>query len=155
MENSIEMIEQVLGYLGTGIGSVLAWIWANRWLIPTIEKWWRERKDDEIRRKDSIVSVEEHSYNVYEGQVKFLVEQIDSLQGIIKLKSDELADVYKRLAELRKRVQELEIELLKANENAVVYKDKCCMKAGECPYRVPCCDAEMMVSRIHEKYEQE
>lgn len=146
------VIEEIAAYIGTGVLSVLGWVWANKSIFPAISKWWNDKKENDVKYKSSIQGIEEQSYNVYEGQVKFLVEQIDSLQSIIKTKSDELTEVYKRLSELRLRVQELEIELLRANENIIVYKDNCCMKT-DCPLRVPCGTINQMLDKIEESKE--
>ena len=142
-------IEEIATLVGTAILSIVGWVWANRLIIPAILKWWKEKKKDDLEHKSTLQAVEQQGYNVYEGQVKFLVEQIDSLQSIIKTKSEELTEVYKRLTDLRMRVQELEIELLRANENIVVYKDNCCMKL-ECPLRVPCGTVDKMLEKVEE-----
>ena len=142
-------IEEIATLVGTGILSIVGWVWSNKLIIPAISKWWKEKKKDDLEHKSTLQAVEQQGYNVYEGQVKFLVEQIDSLQSIIKTKSEELTEVYKRLTDLRMRVQELEIELLRANENIVVYKDNCCMKL-ECPLRVPCGTVDKMLEKVEE-----
>ena len=143
------VIEQIATLIGTGIISVVGWVWSNKLIIPAISKWWNNKKENDVKYKSSLQGIEQQGYNVYEGQVKFLVEQIDSLQSIIKTKSEELTEVYKRLTDLRMRVQELEIELLRANENIVVYKDNCCMKV-ECPLRVPCGTVDKMLEKVEE-----
>ena len=143
------VIEQIATLIGTAILSIVGWVWSNKLIIPTLSNWWKEKKKDDLEHKSTLQAVEQQGYNVYEGQVKFLVEQIDSLQSIIKTKSEELTEVYKRLTDLRMRVQELEIELLRANENIVVYKDNCCMKL-DCPLRVPCGTVDKMLEKVEE-----
>lgn len=143
------VIEQIATLIGTAILSIVGWVWSNKLIIPAISNWWNNKKKDDLEHKSTLQAVEQQGYNVYEGQVKFLVEQIDSLQSIIKTKSEELTEVYKRLTDLRMRVQELEIELLRANENIVVYKDNCCMKV-ECPLRVPCGTVDKMLEKVEE-----
>lgn len=143
------VIEQIATLIGTSILSIVSWVIANKSIFPLISNWWKEKKKDDLEHKSTLQAVEQQGYNVYEGQVKFLVQQIDSLQSIIKTKSEELTEVYKRLTDLRMRVQELEIELLRANENIVVYKDNCCMKL-ECPLRVPCGTVDKMLEKVEE-----
>lgn len=143
------VIEEIATLVGTGILSIVGWVWANKSIIPAISNWWKEKKKDDLEHKSTLQAVEQQGYNVYEGQVKFLVEQIDSLQSIIKTKSEELTEVYKKLTDLRMRVQELEIELLRANENIVVYKNNCCIKV-DCPLRVPCGTVNQMLEKIEE-----
>lgn len=143
------VISDIANLIGTSILSIFSWVIANKTIFPMISKWWKEKKENDVKYKSSLQGIEQTGSEIYQSQLKFLTEQIDSLQEIIKTKSDELTNVYKRLTDLRMRLQELEIELLRANENIVVYKDNCCMKL-ECPLRVPCGTVDKMLEKVEE-----
>lgn len=140
-------------YIGTAVISVLTWVLANKHIFPWVINLWREKKTNDLNYKSTLQGVEETSYNIYENQLKFMNEQIDSLQSIIKIKSEELQRVYTQLSKLRQNVQQLELELIRSKENETLYQGNCCAKAFECHLRIPCADASKLIADIENEEE--
>lgn len=135
---------EIATLLGTAIISIVSWIFANKSIIPYIQNWWKEKKEDDVRYKSSLQGIEQTGVEIYQSQLKFLTEEIDSLQDIIKTKSDELKRVYVELSKLRKRIQMLELELIHEKENNTLFVSNCCGKT-DCKLRVPCADASKLI----------
>lgn len=138
------VIEQIATLIGTAILSIFSWIIANKTVFPMVINWWKEKKENDIKYKSSLQGIEQTGSEIYQSQLKFLTEEIDSLQEIIKTKSDELKKVYVELSKLRKRIQTLELELIKEKENNTIYLSNCCSKT-DCKLRVPCANADKLI----------
>ena len=137
-------INDIVNLVGTAILSIVSWVIANRTIFPMIIKWWNNKKENDVKYKSSLQGIEQTGSEIYQSQLKFLTEEIDSLQEIIKTKSDELKKVYIELSKLRKRIQTLELELIKEKENNTIYLDNCCGKL-DCKLRVPCANADKLI----------
>ena len=138
------VISDIANLIGTAILSIFSWVIANKSIFPLISKWWKEKKENDVKYKSSLQGIEQTGSEIYQSQLKFLTEEIDSLQEIIKTKSDELKKVYIELSKLRKRIQTLELELIKEKENNTVYLSNCCGKL-DCKLRVPCANADKLI----------
>lgn len=143
-------MELIASYLIVGITSVISYLLAHKHLFPLILKWWKERKENNLKYKSDLQAVEEVGNNIYANQIKFLNEQIDSLQDIINVKSDELKKLYDELSKMRIRVKNIELELISTKEDAIVYLKNCCVKK-DCKLRIPCTDADYLIEKyMHE-----
>lgn len=139
-------METVVTYLIVGVSSVVSYLLAHKHIFPLILNWWKEHKDSKLKYKSDLQSVEEVGNNIYANQIKFLNEQIDSLQDIITTKSNELKALYDELSKMRIRVRNMELELISVKEDNVVYLNNCCMKK-DCPMRIPCADANNLIDK--------
>ena len=138
------VISEIATLIGTAILSIVSWVIANKSIFPMISKWWNDKKENDVKYKSSLQGIEQTGSEIYQSQLKFLTEEIDSLQEIIKTKSDELKRVYVELSKLRKRIQTLELELIKEKENNTLYLSNCCGKV-DCKLRVPCANADKLI----------
>ena len=138
------VISDIVNLIGTSILSIVSWVIANKTVFPMIIKWWKEKKENDVKYKSSLQGIEQTGSEIYQSQLKFLTEEIDSLQEIIKTKSDELKRVYVELSKLRKKIQTLELELIKEKENNTIYLSNCCGKV-DCKLRVPCANADKLI----------
>lgn len=137
-------METVVTYLIVGVSSVISYLLAHKHIFPIIITWWKEHKDNKLKYKSDLQAVEEVGNNIYASQIKFLNEQIDSLQDIINTKSNELKQLYDELSKMRIRVKNMELELISTKEDATLYLKNCCAKK-DCPMRIPCADADKLI----------
>lgn len=137
-------METVVTYLIVGVSSVVSYLLAHKHIFPLILNWWKEHKDSKLKYKSDLQAVEEVGNNIYANQIKFLNEQIDSLQDIINTKSNELKQLYDELSKMRIRVKNMELELISTKEDATLYLKNCCAKK-DCPLRIPCVDADKLI----------
>ena len=147
-------METVVTYLIVGASSVISYLLAHKHIFPLIISWWKEHNDNKLKYKSDLQAVEEVSNNIYANQIKFLNEQIDSLQDIISSKSEELKKLYDELSRMRIRVKNIELELISTKEDSVVYLQNCCSKK-DCPMRVSCSDADKLIDKYIGAYETE
>lgn len=142
----------IITYISTAITSIGAWVVSKKWIIPYIIKWWKEKKKDDVEYKRTIQGVEEANNSIYQNQITFLNSQLEDLQDIISNKSKELRVVYNEVSQLRIKVKHLELELIQAKEDAVLYIRQCCSKT-DCPQRVPCANADKLLQKyLSDKY---
>ena len=137
-------MEVTISYLIVAISSVISYLLAHKHIFPLILNWWKEHKDNKLKYKSDLQAVEEVGNNIYASQIKFLNEQIDSLQDIINTKSNELKQLYDELSKMRIRVKNMELELISTKEDATLYLRNCCSKK-DCPMRIPCVDADKLI----------
>lgn len=137
-----------------GVGSVITWVTAKKWLFPLVVKWYKQWRENSLKYKSDLQAVEETGYTIYQSQIKFLNDEIESLQSIIKTKSDELKETYTELSKLRIKLKKIELALIHSQENEKHYRSMCCTKAPECPLRIACPEADDVVEDYVEDYEE-
>lgn len=139
-------MELIVTYLIAGGTSIIGWILTKKHLLPIFMNWWNEYKNNKLKYKTDLQSVEEVSNNIYSNQIKFLNSQIDSLQDIIKTKSDELKKLYDELSRMRTIVKNFELKILDYEEDNITYLKNCCSKK-DCPMRTPCQDVDTLINK--------
>lgn len=144
---------EIVNYIGTAVMSVLTWIVGKKWVIPLVVKWYRDWRFNQLKYKSDLQGVEQQGNDIYQSQIKFLNDEINTLQNMVKMKSHELKDVYTELSRLRTRLKDLELTCINAKEDLQLFTDNCCMKEN-CPLRVPCATANKIMEKYVEDYDE-
>lgn len=143
----------IVNYIGTAVMSVLTWIVGKKWLVPLVVKWYRDWRFNQLKYKSDLQGVEQQGNDIYQSQIKFLNDEISTLQKLVKMKSEELKNVYTELSRLRTRLKDLELTCINAKEDLQLFTDNCCMKEN-CPLRVPCATANKIMEKYVEDYDE-
>lgn len=144
---------EIVSYIGTAVSSVVMWLIGKKWVIPLVVKWYRDWRFNQLKYKSDLQGVEQQGNDIYQSQIKFLNDEINTLQNMVKMKSHELKDVYTELSRLRKRLKDLELTFISAKEDLQLFTDNCCMKEN-CPLRVPCATANKIMEKYVEDYDE-
>lgn len=127
-------MEVITNYILTAIGSFVAYIWANRTVIPIIINWWNERKERKKQNNiDSIEQINDYKSNVVdlsEKQFSVLLNQITALET-------ELQQYAAELQKLRSTILRLNAKLYDKSLLITELQKKCCENL-ECKHRVHC-----------------
>lgn len=138
-------MELTISYLITAISSIFIWFIGNKHLYPIIINWWNKYQDKKIRNKSDLNAIEEATSNIYANQISFLNSQLDILQNIITHKTMELQKLYDELSKMRKRVANIENELLDTKENNIYYLNHCCLRK-DCSKRLQCNEVKEQIN---------
>lgn len=144
---------EIVNYIGTAVMSVLTWIVGKKWVIPLVVKWYRDWRFNQLKYKSDLQGVEQQGNDIYQSQIKFLNDEINTLQNLVKMKSEELKNVYTELSRLRMKLKDLELTYISAKEDLQLFTDNCCMKEN-CPLRVPCATANKIMEKYVEDYDE-
>lgn len=127
-------MEVITNYILTALGSLVAYIWANRTIIPLIINWWNERKEKKKQNNiDSIEQINDYKTNVVdlsEKQFSVLLNQITALET-------ELQQYAAELQKLRSTILRLNAKLYDKSLLITELQKKCCM-VEDCPQRIHC-----------------
>lgn len=127
-------MNEIINYIITAVGSLLAYIWANRTLIPAILDWWKEYK--EKRKQNNIDSIEE--INDYKSNVVDLSEkQFSVLLNQITALETELQQYAEELQKLRTTILRLNAKLYDKSLLITELQKKCCEREN-CHHRIAC-----------------
>lgn len=124
-------MEQII----TIIGSILAWLASEKFLIPWIVKGWnwliergRDLDDKNIDFTKELKGIEESTINNYKNQIEFLVQRVEQLEH-------ELLEYQKILEELRGKILSLNNQLYRKSMSLARYKQLSC-SLENCPHRI-------------------
>ena len=120
----------MLNIIITGIGSILSFVCAQRWIFPYIVQFWNWMIDNGRRSLDTakdLKDIEERANNSYESQINFLVGQIDHLEKQLLQYSEELEKLRAKILELNQKLFSKSMEISRLRELS------CCNK--ECKFR--------------------
>ena len=127
-------ITNLTNYIIASVGSVFAWIWANKSLVPLIVDWWNQRrekkKQDAFTGVEEVLSIKEASLDVSEKQFSVLLNQITALEA-------ELQSYANELQKLRNTILRLNAKLYDKSLLITDLQKKCCENM-ECPNRIRC-----------------
>lgn len=144
---------EIVNYIGTAVMSVSTWIVGKKWIVPLVVKWYRDWRFNQLKYKSDLQGVEQQGNDIYQSQIKFLNDEINTLQNLVKMKSEELKNVYTELSRLRTKLKDLELTCINAKEDLQLFTDNCCMKEN-CPLRVPCATANKIMEKYVEDYDE-
>lgn len=147
------MMSDIATFVGSGVISLAVWIGGKKWLIPAVINIYKKWRDDALKRKADLQSVEQAGNDIYQSQIKFLNDEINSLQNMVRGKTEELNSVYTELSRLRQRLKDLELSLINAKEDLQLFASQCCSKE-DCPLRVPCAGVNKIMQKYVEDYNE-
>ena len=137
-------IGTILGYLVTGVSSVIAWFAANKWLFPLIKEWWQKRKEDakiqdkrDLNVRKELLEIDNSTDDLYKHRVEWCLSQITVLEGKLDSKQKEINDFMKELDNLRGIIVNLQTQIMNNKLEINKLQGYCC-KNLDCKFRIKC-----------------
>ena len=118
-----------------GIGSILSYLAAQKWLFPLFVQLWDWLVANGKRNIDTsreLKEIEDKANSNYEDQIKFLVGQIEHLEKELLLYSEQLEKLRAKILELNQKLFNKSMAISKLREIA-------CTNT-ECKFRQYCTD---------------
>ncbi len=117
----------------TGIGSIVAWLAAQKWVFPLIVQLWSWLIDNGRRNIDTgkeLKDIEQKANSTYEDQITFLVNQVDHLEKQLQQYSEQLEKLRATILDLNQRLFQKSMTISKLRQLACTNRD--------CPNRAFC-----------------
>ena len=117
----------------TGIGSIVAWLAAQKWVFPLIVQLWSWLIDNGRRNIDTgkeLKDIEQKANSTYEDQITFLVNQVDHLEKQLQQYSEQLEKLRATILDLNQRLFQKSMTISKLRQLACNNRD--------CPNRAFC-----------------
>ena len=117
----------------TGIGSIVAWLAAQKWVFPLIVQLWSWLIDNGRRNIDTgkeLKDIEQRANSTYEDQITFLVNQVDHLEKQLQQYSEQLEKLRATILDLNQRLFQKSMTISKLRQLACNNRD--------CPNRAFC-----------------
>ena len=122
----------------TGIGSIVAWLAAQKWVFPLIAQLWSWLIDNGRRNIDTgreLKDIEQKANSTYEDQITFLVSQVDHLEKQLQQYSEQLEKLRATILDLNQRLFQKSMTISKLRQLACRNRD--------CPNRAFCTEDMM------------
>ena len=128
---------QILNDISIAIGSIAAFILSKKWVVPLLIKCWhwlkhekKEYDDNNIDSSKELTNIKNSNVKVYESQINFLVNQLQTLEL-------QLDNYSVQLEKLREKILELNTSLFNKSMTIGKLREMSCCKS-DCQFREMC-----------------